>query len=176
MKYLMLLSFFLTVSCNTNPLGQSSSVGNNFHPGLNEVPEIKSISPTQGPLIGGTNITLSGKGFRPNSIIKLGGTICSSITFQSSQSILCLTPAHALGVVDVYIQNPDKQNHKLEDGFNFITNVPSLPGFGIVSGGNISTSASLSLESTIGDPYTGNVMMGTTTQLRVGTQGILFNP
>lgn len=173
--YLMLIFTFFS-SCQENPLGSATTVDANFHPGLDAPPKISSISPDQGPFVGGTNITLTGSGFTPESKIKMGGTACSQITYLSPASIVCLTPQHSMGVKDILIENKDGQKHTFSQSFTYISNVSGTPGFAIVSGGNSSGSTSLKMQSTVGEPVLGETMTGTTTQLRVGVSGILFTP
>lgn len=54
-------------SCNQNPLGSKVNIGSNFYPGLLAPSKIESISPTQGPDIGGTNIG--------SSCLTVGGSV-----------------------------------------------------------------------------------------------------
>lgn len=173
--YLCLLLTLFT-SCQENPLGSKATIGSNFYPGLGAPPQITLVSPNNGPSIGGTNITVTGTGFTLNSIIKIGGVPCGLKTYVSPTSIVCLTPPHTIGAKDLLIENSDGRKHVFAQSFNYISNVAGTPGFGIVSGGKKTTSASLSMQSTIGEPIIGETMTGVTTQLKVGVSGILFTP
>lgn len=170
--FLVMLSLFS--SCQENPLGSKPKAGSNFHPGLGAPPRITSISPNQGSIIGGTNITISGTGFTPDSVIKIGGYSCAQTTYNSSTRIVCLTSSSTVGTKNISVLNKDKQGHILPQSFTFIQESTGAPGFGVVSGGKRSTSASHMLQTTVGEPVNGQVMTGTTTQMRVGVQGILF--
>lgn len=172
---IIVVSIFLT-ACQENPMGTKSSIGANFYPGLGIPPKIVSISPNKGPFVGGTNITLNGVGFTKGSRIKIGGTTCSQMTYVSPVRVICLTPQHTIGPKDIKIENADGQNETLTQAFTYISNIAGTPGFGIVSGGRISESTNLKLQSTFGDPLSGQTMTGVTTQLRVGVRGILFQP
>lgn len=171
----LVLTFLLT-SCQENPLAGKSTVGSNFHPGIKEAPQILSVSPTQGPEIGGTNVTITGRAFQPTSLIKIGNINCAQLNYISSTTLVCLTPQHATGLKDVLVLNKDGQKFLKEKVFTYIANLSNSPGFGINSGGKPSTSTTMQMNSTIGDPIQGEVMTGTTIQMRVGVQGILFNP
>ncbi|MGE3610776.1 MAG: IPT/TIG domain-containing protein [Bacteriovoracaceae bacterium] len=177
MKYLMLSSLVLLSSCMENPFGQKSKAGGSFAPGLGAPPRISSISPTQGPYNGGTNITIEGSGFTSSTIVKVGGVACSSVTFTSSTQLICLTPEHAMGLADVYVQNSDLQSSTLTNAFDFITSAAGTPGYAILSAGQArGAGTTISSDSSIGEPFSGNVMTSTTMQLRVGVQGIMFDP
>ena len=65
---------------------------------------ISSLSPTSGPTSGRTSVTISGSyfgGSRGNGSVTFGGTAATSYTSWSDTQIVCVTPAHAAGVVDV---------------------------------------------------------------------------
>ncbi|MCM2348377.1 MAG: IPT/TIG domain-containing protein [Bacteriovoracaceae bacterium] len=174
-KYFFLFVMLaLLSSCQENPLGSNPKAGPNFHPGLNAPPRITSISPNQGAYIGGTNITLTGDGFQLGITVKIGNTNCSQITYHSATRVVCLTPAHTMGPKDIYVENKDKQNFSLASAYTYITNVSGTPGFGVGSGGQQAASASMRLNTTIGEALNSKVMTGATMQMRVGVQGILF--
>jgi len=189
---IFILTFF--ASCNPfgkNPLSSHSlgGAGNtngitipaNFHPGLIP-PSITTISPNQGPLVGGTNVTINGSGFKPGAIVKMGDTACVSTTFFSTSRLICMTPAHSISVVDVTVLNTDMLSFTIVDGFSFTSNVSGVPGFGIVSGAAVRMQGTnISLDGSIGE--TGNqtgtadpVLRGSSVELRTGVQGVMWEP
>ncbi len=177
-----IISSFLTSgllllsSCQNNPLGTESKSGANFFPGLGLAPLISSVSPNNGPIAGGTNITINGKNFTSRTKVKVGGISCSQITFYDPTRIVCMTPSHSLGIKDIYIENVDQQKFTLSGVFTYVSNINGIPGFGISSGGQRAVGSTMSMTSVMGEPIQSETMLGVTTQLRVGVGGILFSP
>ena len=68
-------------------------------------PIITSISPTSGPLGGGTMVTISGTGFTGVTAVKFG-TTAGTITVNHALSITATAPAHAAGTVNVTVTTP----------------------------------------------------------------------
>lgn len=171
-----LFGLFFLSSCQNNPLGTESKSGSNFYPGLGIAPTISSISPNNGPVAGGTNITLTGRGFTSQSKIKIGGTLCTQTTFYSPTKAVCMTPSHTIGVKDISIENLDQQKSTLAAAYTYSSNILGKPGFGINSGGIRAVGTTVSLSPSIGEPIQGDTMLGVTTQLRTGVKSIIFNP
>ena len=72
-------------------------------------PTVASISPTSGPIAGGTSVTLTGTGFTGTTGaggVRFGGTNATSYTVNSDTQITAVSPAHAAGVVDVTVTAP----------------------------------------------------------------------
>jgi methionine-rich copper-binding protein CopC len=69
-------------------------------------PAITSISPTAGPVGGGTTVIITGSEFTGASGVKFGGTNAASFTVNSNTQITAKSPAGALGAVDVTVITP----------------------------------------------------------------------
>jgi hypothetical protein len=69
------------------------------------VPTITSISPTSGPVAGGTNVTITGTGFTEVSKVLFGPTV-SIFTVNSSTQITVISPPSSAGTVDVTVTTP----------------------------------------------------------------------
>jgi len=68
------------------------------------IPTLYSISPTSGPLAGGTNITISGTNFVNITNVKIGGTNAASFSIVSPTQMTAVTPSHIItGITDVSI-------------------------------------------------------------------------
>lgn len=68
------------------------------------VPSVTSISTTEGPLVGGTSVTISGSGFKTVSAVKFGTINATSFTVNSDGQITVTAPASATaGIVDVTV-------------------------------------------------------------------------
>jgi len=82
------------------------------------------ISPVSGPAAGGTSVTITGTGFVTGAAVTFGGTAATGVNVASATSITATTPAHAAGVVDVVVTNPDTQYGTIPAGFTY-TGIPS---------------------------------------------------
>ena len=69
------------------------------------IPTIASISPTSGPLAGGTTITIRGSSFTGASKVLFGAVAASSFTVNSATQITAVSPAGS-GTVDVRVTTP----------------------------------------------------------------------
>jgi hypothetical protein len=70
-------------------------------------PTFSSISPTSGPLAGGTQVTVTGTNFRSSSRVWVGGRIAST-TYVSSTQLRATTPAGTTaGLTHVSVTTPD---------------------------------------------------------------------
>ena len=65
---------------------------------------LSSISATNGPVRGGTLVTITGTGFS-GSVVLFGGAPASSVTVQGPSSISARTPPGVLGPVTVTVRN-----------------------------------------------------------------------
>jgi Metallo-peptidase family M12B Reprolysin-like/IPT/TIG domain len=85
-------------------------------------PTLASISPTSGPIAGGTTVTLTGTGFvnsGTGTTVLFGATAATSVTFNSATSLTATAPAHAAGTVAVTVTNPDTRNASLSGAFQY---------------------------------------------------------
>ena len=89
----------------TNPDGQSATIAYTYV----APPGVTSISPPSGALAGGTSVTITGTAFQAGATVTFGGTAATSVTVVSATSIRATTPAHAVGVVNIVVTNPDTQ-------------------------------------------------------------------
>ncbi len=67
------------------------------------LPTLTGLSPTAGPLAGGTTVTLTGTGLTGATSVSFGGTPATSFTVNSATSITAVAPAHAAGSVSVQV-------------------------------------------------------------------------
>lgn len=90
-------------------------------------PKVSGITPDAGPTAGGKAVTISGINFLNGATVKLGGTDATGVTVMNSTTITAATPAHAAGVVDVVVTNPDTLSATLRDGFTYKDPTPGPP-------------------------------------------------
>ena len=102
----------------TNPDGGSATI-NNAYTYTVPTPTLSSVSPTSGPMSGGTVLTLTGTLFATGATVSVGGVSATSVTVNSSTSITATTSAHAAGVVSVVVTNPDGGSVTLNNAYTY---------------------------------------------------------
>ncbi|HEX7706422.1 MAG TPA: IPT/TIG domain-containing protein, partial [Thermoanaerobaculia bacterium] len=131
-------------------------------------PTIDSVTPTSGPTAGGTAVTIEGSNFQSGATVTFGTDPCTGLIVVDAETITCTTPAHAAGLVDVTVTNPDTQSDVLEDGFTFVAPAPTIdsvtPTSGPTAGGTAVTIEGSNFQSgatvTFGtDPCTGLIVV-----------------
>jgi sugar lactone lactonase YvrE/PKD repeat protein len=70
------------------------------------IPKITHISPSSGPITGGTLLTITGSGFNEAISVNFDSTSTVNITTVSDSVITVITPANSPGTVDVTISTP----------------------------------------------------------------------
>jgi outer membrane autotransporter protein len=68
-------------------------------------PTIASISPSTGPVTGGTRVTITGTGFSGATSVNFGGA-AASFTVLSATTITAVTPPHSEATVNVRVTTP----------------------------------------------------------------------
>ncbi|HBP22613.1 MAG TPA: hypothetical protein DEA08_33145 [Planctomycetes bacterium] len=105
-------------------------------------PVVDSLSPTSGPLAGGTLVTLSGSGFDSDAQVRFGGTLAAS-SGTTSTALSVLTPAASnAGLVEVRVTNPSTGLSTLAGTFTYSDTVAAAPPAG--GGGGSSSDCALS--------------------------------
>ena len=66
-------------------------------------PATQSITPSSGPVTGGTSVTITGTGFTPDATVYFGQNSATSITFVNSSTIQAVTPTGPQTSVDVRV-------------------------------------------------------------------------
>ena len=69
-------------------------------------PAVSSISPSTGPIAGGTSVTITGSAFTGATAVTFGGT-SAAFTVNSATQITATTPAHAAGGVTIAVTTPN---------------------------------------------------------------------
>ncbi len=90
----------------------------------NPAPAVTGVLPTSGSANGGTAVTITGTSFRSPATVAfsdlVGGPAATSVVVVNSTTITAVTPAHAAGLTDVVVMNPDQQTGALRNGYAFI--------------------------------------------------------
>ena len=95
----------LSAACDRSP-GQPSSLS------------VSSLSPNTGDTTGATRVTLTGVGFRSGASVSFDG-VAANATVTDSTRIVVDTPAHAAGLVDVVVTNPNGQKGSLQGAYRY---------------------------------------------------------
>ena len=133
----------------TNPDTQSSTLTNGFTYVL-PPPGVTAIAPSSGPTAGGTPVTITGNNFVNGATVSIGGVAATGVTVSSATTITATTGAHAAGMVDIVVTNPDTQTGTKADAFTYV-NPPTvtsiLLAFGPTAGGQAVTITGTSFEA-----------------------------
>jgi hypothetical protein len=70
------------------------------------LPTVMSVSPTAGPLAGGTTVTIIGAGFTAATVVDFGTKAAASFKVVSPTQITATSPAEAAGTVDMTVTGP----------------------------------------------------------------------
>lgn len=103
-------------------------------------PVITAVTPAEGPTIGGTTITLTGKDFRNGAKVYIDGMEAADVTVVNYKTITAVTPPGSEGPKEVTVVNQDQGIYTLQNGFNYIViPLPTIsaiePSQGPASGG-----------------------------------------
>lgn len=113
----------------TNPGSVAGTKSNAFTYVSTPDPAISSISPTSGPIAGGTPVTISGTDFDTNATVTIGGSPCNVTGTTTATSLTCTTASHAAGAATVRVTNPNEQSGVKENAFTYTSSagVPNAP-------------------------------------------------
>ncbi|HVU48850.1 MAG TPA: IPT/TIG domain-containing protein [Terracidiphilus sp.] len=116
--------------------GQSGSLPSGFT--YLAPPTVTSLSPSSGPLAGGTSVTITGTNFASGTTVTFGGAAATNITVVNSTTITATTPAGSAGAATVTVTNSNGLNGNLTSGFTYVS-PPTVtgvsPNSGSTSGG-----------------------------------------
>ncbi|MBP2017026.1 uncharacterized protein YegL [Symbiobacterium terraclitae] len=108
-------------------------------------PEVTELAPAEGPLSGGTKVTLRGRYFDQTMQVTFGGVPASATTFIDGTTFTAVTPPGAApGPVDVVLSKTDGSSLTLPGGFTYLppdATQPEIfsisPDSGNVAGGDL---------------------------------------
>jgi acid phosphatase len=158
----------------------------------NTAPEPEMVSPSSGPVAGGTAVTISGTGFASGATVTFGGTSASA-TVVGSTRINAVAPAHSSGPVNVVVTNPGGQSGTLNGGFVYasapapgVSNItpdsgPTAGGTAVtISGSNFVAGATVTIGGTAATNVSlvnSNTLNATTPAHAAGTVNVVVtNP
>ena len=122
----------------TNPDGQNIAGSFTYNP----LPSFSAVDPNNGPVSGGTSITINGTGFVAGASVTIDATMVNA-TFINDTRLTAVTPAGSLGLKNVTVTNPDKGLLLLTGAFTYnalpVITSPLSPNNGKSAGGNAIT-------------------------------------
>ena len=90
-------------------------------------PSIATVSPSSGPSEGGTTVTISGSNFgNAPGTITFGGVAVSHSSWSDTQ-IVCITPAHTVGAVDVVVTSEAGSSGTRTSAFTYQGTIADFP-------------------------------------------------
>ena len=114
-------------------------------------PTVTSVSPTSGPVTGGTDVTVTGTHFQPGAQVLFGPSDGSTsftddltgtpVSVLSSTSILVTAPPGIVGATNVVVLNPDGQSGALKSGsaghYTYSGTAPSITSVSPATGSSL---------------------------------------
>lgn len=109
------------------PEVKTDNVAINYNGGQ---PQIDEILPFNGPSEGGTEITIKGDNFTPDSTVVIGDEDCLNVIFVDQYTLKCATPPHSAGDVNIVVTTPNGTVTK-ENGFRYVFMDVLVPNTGL---------------------------------------------
>ena len=89
-------------------------------------PIVNTVSPSSGPVTGGTAVRITGAGISAEATVTFAGKACTGVRVDSAQELSCTVPQGAgPGAVSIAIRNPNGQTGVLADGFTYAQPTPT---------------------------------------------------
>ncbi len=98
--------------------------------GTAPVATLTGLSPSRGTRHGGTIVSIAGTGLSGITSVTFGGTAAVSVNAVSDVLVTCITPAHAVGIVDVVVGSVGT----LSSAFTFVSVDRVSPSTGTIAG------------------------------------------
>jgi len=117
-------------------------------------PTIASVEPSAGSTQGGDSVTIAGSQFGPDLIVRFDKAAASDVAVSpDGKFATCKTPAHAIGVVDVEVQNVDGGKASLAKGFAYqAPPKPTVTLQGLPTDGKVAIGAGFSVSALVAIP------------------------
>ncbi len=89
-------------------------------------PALTGLSPTSGPVDGGTAVTITGTAFNEATAVNFGSTPATSFTVHSATSITAISPQEVPGTVHVTVTTPGGTSRLPHSHFKFTPTITAL--------------------------------------------------
>lgn len=94
-----------------------------------DIVSLTNVNPSSGSASGGTGITLTGTNLTGTTSVTFGGTSATSVNVVNATTVTAVTPAHAVGAVDVVITTSNGSS-TLTSGYTYNTTAIGQSAFG----------------------------------------------
>jgi hypothetical protein len=123
------------------------------------LPTVTKLSPTSGPVVGGTSVTITGTNLTGATAVKFGAVNAASFTLKSATAIVAVSPPAIAGTGDVTVSTPGGTSAiSSADRFKSLPTVTGVfPTAGSIAGG-----------TTVAIDGTGFVLGKTATKFKFG--------
>lgn len=121
----------------TTPVGFNVvTLASQFTYGSTAAPTVTGVSPSSGPVSGGTVITITGTGFTGATAVSVASVAVTSFTVNSSTQITATTPANsAPGTYSVQVTGPNGSSaNNTNARFTYVSLVPTITSVSPSSG------------------------------------------
>ncbi|MBH0024910.1 IPT/TIG domain-containing protein [Salinibacterium sp. SWN248] len=120
-------------------------------------PTVSGMTPTEGPLAGGTEVTITGTGFTGSTGVTFDGDAGTSFTVVSDTEITVSSPAHVEETIEVVVQHPIGDAAAGDFTYTAAPIISSLsPNIGPVAGGTVVTIAGTGFTGATGVTFDGD--------------------
>jgi len=144
-------------------------------------PTVTGISPTSGPAVGGTAVTITGTNLTGATAVTIGGAAVTGVTVVNASTITATTPAGTAGVRDVVVATPGGTG----TGTGLFTYIaaPTVTGISpasgppaggtsvVITGTNLTAATAVMFGATNATGYTGNSATQITATSPAGSVG-----
>jgi len=112
-----------------NPDGKGTTLagGYEYISNVEVQPKLFGVTPSFGPIGGGTSVMLTGAGFQPGAVIYFGNLPLQNLVVLNASIVTGTTPAGETGSTSIEVQNPDGGFATLEGAFEYMP-APILDG------------------------------------------------
>lgn len=101
--------------------GDGTIVTSVINTSTQQAPTITTVSPSTGPVAGGTSVTITGSLFLQNPVVYFGVARAWSVTWNSATSLTVTSPTYGnAGSVDVFVTNVDGQGAVANRAFTYV--------------------------------------------------------
>jgi hypothetical protein len=104
----------------TNPSTLSAQLANGFTYTSSNL-NLTRVTPTSGPMTGGTQLTLAGVAFTPSTTVLVAGHAASGVTYVNSSTLQAVAPQNLEpGAVNVTLVDPTAGSLTLPNGYSYV--------------------------------------------------------
>jgi len=158
----LLVAILTTTACNSSGSSAATPIGSSV--------SLTSINPSSGTASGEAGFTLTGTNLLGATSVSFDGVPATSINVLDSTTLTGVSPAHAIGAVDISVTTPSG-SASLTAGYTYLTTaVGQISGGGLIAclGGGLQNIIAASVDNSSNISWGG---MGTTTNAQSNTDG-----